>query len=143
MVRFVLAVGASGVASSFTDWLFMGKLFHGKYLDTPEIWRIKPGHSDTPSILASTLIGFLSCAAFIWLCRWVDALTVRSELHMAELVWVAAAVPIIFSNIVWIKMNPLLGVSHSLGWLARFVLSALIGGRAVRWSSFVLGMFVQ
>ena len=46
MVRFVLAVGASGVAASFTDWLFMGKLFHRKYLETPEIWRVKPGQSD-------------------------------------------------------------------------------------------------
>jgi hypothetical protein len=132
MVRFVLAVGASGVAASFTDWLFMGKLFHRKYLETPEIWRVKPGQSDTRSIIVSSLLGVVSCAAFIWLCRWTDALTLRSELHMAELVWVAGAVPIIFSNIVWIKMNPLLGISHSLGWLARFVISALIGGWLLR-----------
>jgi hypothetical protein len=121
MVRFVLAVGASGVATSFSDWLFMGKLFHGKYLDTPEIWRIKPGQSDTRHIVASSLLGVLSCAAFIWLCRWTDALTLRSELHMAELVWVAGALPIILSNIVWIKMN-----------LARFVISGLIGGWLLR-----------
>jgi hypothetical protein len=132
MMRYVLAVGASGVATSFTDWLFMGKLFHGKYLDTPETWRIQPGQSDTRSIVASSLLGALSCAAFIWLARWTDALTLRSELHIAELVWVAGAVPIIFSNIVWIKMHPLLGVSHSLGWLARFVISALIGGWLLR-----------
>jgi hypothetical protein len=132
MVRFVLAVGASGVAASFTDWLFMGKLFHRKYLETPEIWRVKPGQSDTRSIIVSSLLGVVSCAAFIWLCRWTDALTLRSELHMAELVWVAGAVPIVFSNIVWIKMNPLLGISHSLGWLARFVISALIGGWLLR-----------
>lgn len=132
MVRFVLAVGASGVATSFTDWLFMGALFHKKYFETPETWRIKPGQSDVRSIVVSSLLGVVSCAAFIWLCRWTDALTVRSELHMAELVWVAGAVPIIFSNIVWIKMNPLLGVSHSLGWLARFVISGLIGGWLLR-----------
>jgi hypothetical protein len=132
MVRFVLAVGASGVATSFTDWLFMGKLFHRKYLETAEIWRVKPGQSDTRSIIVSSLLGVVSCAAFIWLCRWTDALTLRSGLHMAELVWVAGAVPIIFSNIVWIKMNPLLGISHSLGWLARFVISALIGGWLLR-----------
>jgi hypothetical protein len=132
MLRYVLAVGASGVATSFTDWLFMGKLFHGKYLETPETWRGKPGQSDTRSIVASSLLGVLSCAAFIWLARWTDALTMRSELHIAELVWVAGAVPIIFSNIVWIKMHPLLGVSHSLGWLARFVISALIGGWLLR-----------
>ena len=128
MVRFVLAVGASGVATSFTDWLFMGKLFHGKYLETPEIWRVKPGQSDTRSILVSSLLGVVSCAAFIWLARWTDAMTLRSELHMAELVWIAGPLPVIFSNIVWIKMNPLLGVSHSLGWLARFAISGLIGG---------------
>lgn len=132
MVRFVLAVGASGVATSFTDWIFMGKLFHEKYLETPETWRMKPGQSNTRSVIASSLLGVLSCAAFIWLARWTDALTVRSELHMAELVWVAAAVPIIFSNIVWIKIHPLLGVSHSLGWLARFVISGLIGGWLLR-----------
>jgi hypothetical protein len=132
MVRYVLAVGASGVATSFTDWIFMGKLFHRKYLETPETWRMTPGHSDTRKIIASSLLGVVSCAAFIWLARWTDALTVRSELHMAELVWMAAAVPIIFSNIVWIKMHPLLGVSHSLGWLARFAISGLIGGWLLR-----------
>jgi hypothetical protein len=132
MVRYVLAVGASGVATSFTDWIFMGKLFHEKYLETPEIWRMKPGQSNTRSVVASSLLGVVSCAAFIWLARWTDALTVRSELHMAELVWMAAAVPIIFSNIVWIKMHPLLGVSHSLGWLARFAISGLIGGWLLR-----------
>src|ERR1700720_3247851 len=98
MVRYVLAVGASGVATSFTDWFFMGKLFHGKYLETPETWRGKPGQSDAPRIAASLLLGVVSCAAFIWLARWTDALTVRSELHMAELVWFSGALPIIFSN---------------------------------------------
>jgi hypothetical protein len=132
MVRFLLAVGASAVATSFTDWLFMGVLFHGKYLETPEIWRIKPGQSDTRSIVASLLAGVLSCAAFIFLCRWTDALTLRSELHMAALVWIAGALPIIFSNIVWIKMHPLLGLSHALGWLSRFVVSGLIGGWILR-----------
>ena len=126
--RFILAVLASGVVTSFTDWLFMGVLFHGKYLKTPEIWRNPPGQSDTRGIIASSLAGTLSCAAFIFLCMWTGALTVRSELHLAQLVWIAGALPIIFSNIVWIKMHPLLGLSHSLGWLARFVASGLIAG---------------
>jgi uncharacterized protein DUF1761 len=126
--RFILAVLASGVVTSFTDWLFMGLLFHRKYFKTPEIWRNPPGQSDTRGIIASSLAGTLSCAAFIFLCMWTGALTVRSELHLAQLVWIAGALPIILSNIVWIKMHPLLGVSHSLGWLARFVASGLIAG---------------
>ena len=32
---------------------------------------------------------------------WTGALTVRSELHLAELAWIAGPVPILFSNIVW------------------------------------------
>jgi hypothetical protein len=126
--RLLLAVLVSGVATTFTDWLFMGVLFHGKYLATPEIWRLKPGQSDTRSIVASSLVGVVSCAAFIWLCRWAGALTPRSELHMAGLAWIVGPVPILVSNIVWTKMHPLLGVSHSLGWLARFAVSGLIAG---------------
>ncbi len=128
MTRFLLAVVASGFVASFTDWLFMGVLFHGKYLETPEIWRGKPGQSETRRIVASSLLGALSCAAFIFLCRWTGALTPRGEMHLAGIAWIAGPVPIIFSNIVWIKMHPLVGVSHSLGWLVRFVVSGLIGG---------------
>jgi len=106
----------------------MGVLFHKKYLATPEIWRIKPGQSDTRSIVLSSLLGVLSCAVFLYLCVWVGpSFAYSAMLRMAFLVCVAGAVPIIFSNIVWIKMHPLLGVSHSLGWLARFVVTALIG----------------
>jgi hypothetical protein len=121
-------VAACTVATSFTDWLFMGVLFHNKYLATPEIWRGKPGESETNRILASTVIGFFSCGIFIVLCRWAEALTPRSEIHMAGLVWLAVAVPIVLNNILWTKMHPLIGVSHSLGWLVRFVVTGLIAG---------------
>ena len=131
--RFLLAVVLSGLAATFTDWLFMGVLFHKKYLATPEIWRIKPGQNDTRSIVLSSLLGVLSCATFLYLCIWVGTPFVyHATPHMAFLVWVAAAVPTIFSNIVWIKMDPLLGVSHSLGWLARFVVTGMIGNWLMR-----------
>jgi hypothetical protein len=70
-IRFLLAVVLSGFAATFTDWLFMGVLFHKKYLATPEIWRIKPGQNDTRSIVLSSLLGVLSCATFLYLCIWV------------------------------------------------------------------------
>ena len=126
--RFLLAVVISGLAASITDWLFMGVLFHKKYLATPEIWRIKTGQNDTRSIVLSSLLGVLSCAAFLYLCIWAGTpFLYRATLPMAFWVWVAAPLPVIFSNIVWIKMHPLLGVSHSLGWLARFVVTGIIG----------------
>jgi hypothetical protein len=126
--RFFLAVVISGFATTFTDWLFMGVLFHKKYLATPEIWRVKPGQSDTRSIVLSSLLGVLSCAVFLYFCVWAGIIVShQATFYTALLVWVAAPVPIIFSNIVWIKMDPLLGISHSLGWLARFAVTALIG----------------
>jgi len=126
--RFLLAVVLSGFATTFTDWLFMGVLFHKKYLATPEIWRIKPGQSDTRSIVLSSLLGVLSCGVFLYFCVWSGIIHSHpATFHTSLLVGLASAVPIIFSNIVWIKMDPLLGVSHSLGWLARFVVTGMIG----------------
>jgi len=126
--RFLLAVVTSGFAATFTDWLFMGVLFHKKYLATPEIWRLKPGESETRGITLSSLLGVLSCAALLYFCVWAGTISShRATLLTTLLVWLAAPVPIIFSNVVWIKMDPLLGASHSLGWLARFVVTGIIG----------------
>jgi hypothetical protein len=131
--RFLLAVVTSGFAATFTDWLFMGVLFHKKYLATPEIWRLKPGESETRGITLSSLLGVLSCAALLYFCAWAGTISShRATLLTTLLVWLAAPVPIIFSNVVWIKMDPLLGVSHSLGWLARFVVTGVIGNLLLR-----------
>lgn len=125
--RFFLAVIVSGIASSFTDWLFMGVLFRSKYLETPETWRNKPGQQETGNIIASSVIGLVGCAAFIYLSVWTGALVVpRAELRLAAIAWLASPVPVILSNVIWIKMNPLLGLTHILGWLARFVVTGLI-----------------
>jgi hypothetical protein len=127
--RFLLAVVVSGLGASITDWLFMGVLFHKKYLETPEVWRAKPEQSEVTNIVASTAIGLVSCAAFIYLCYWTGALSVHNaSLRMAVLVWLVAPLPLILTNVLWIKIHPLLGLSHSLGWLARFVVTALIAG---------------
>jgi hypothetical protein len=38
-MRFSLAVFASGLASSLTDWFFMGNLLCKRFNKHPEIWR--------------------------------------------------------------------------------------------------------
>jgi hypothetical protein len=125
--RFVLAVLISGVASSITDMIFMGMLFRNKYKEAAEMFRLQEGQSTGSSILASAVIGLVGSGAFIYLCMWTGALTVpHAELRMAAIVWLAAPVPVILSNVVWTKLHPLLGLSHSLGWLARFVISSLV-----------------
>jgi hypothetical protein len=102
-------------------------------LATPEIWRLRAGESETRGIVLSSLLGLLSGAVFLYFCIWLGIISShRATFHAALLLWAAAPVPIIFSNIVWIKMDPLLGVSHSLGWLARFALTAIIGNWLLR-----------
>jgi hypothetical protein len=124
--RFVLAIIASGLVASFTDWLFMGVLFHEKYLLTPEMWRGKPSQTEAKTILVSTVFGLISCAVFAYLCTLVGNLTARSTLQLAVIAWLLGPFPVIFINVIWTKLHPHLGISHSLGWLARFVVTALI-----------------
>lgn len=124
--HYLLAVVLSGIASSFTDWFFMGVLFHDRYLAAPEVWRGSPRQPESGRIFMSMLVGLVSCAAFIYLCWLTNMLTAKGALTLAVIVWLAGPLPLIRTNIAWIRMHPLLGVSHSLGWLARFVVSALI-----------------
>ena len=124
--HYLLAVVVSGIATSFTDWFFMGVLFHDRYMAAPEVWRGRPGEQQPSRILISMLEGLVSCAAFIYLCWLTSMLTYKGALTLAVIVWLAGPLPLIRTNLAWIRMHPLLGVSHSLGWLARFVVSALI-----------------
>jgi len=39
MWMLVAATFVAGTLASFTDWLFMGVLFHGRYMRFPEVWR--------------------------------------------------------------------------------------------------------
>jgi len=124
--RFILAVVASGVAASFADWLFMGVLFHDKYLLTPEMWRGKPGQTEAKTMMFSTLFGLLSCAVFAYLCIFATDLAFKNTLKLAIIVWLLGPLPVIFINVIWTRLHPQLGLSHSLGWLARFVVTAAI-----------------
>jgi len=125
--RFFLAAVLSGAAASMTDWIFMGMLFHKNYFETPETWRDKPGQAETKKIVVSAILGTVGCAAFIYLCYWTGALIAyRTAVRMAAVVWIAAPVPVILTNVLWIKINPLIGLSHSLGWLVRFLVTALL-----------------
>jgi uncharacterized membrane protein len=123
--RFWGVVAIASVVASFTDWLFMGVLFHEKYLHAPEVWRQHPQLSGVRRILYSQILGVITCAAYLYLCLAMDALTVPSALLVALLVWLAGVVVILGQMVMWMKLHPLIGLSHSLGWLARLVITGL------------------
>ena len=131
--RFLLTVLAAGIGSSITDYLFMGVLFHDKYNAYPEVWR-SPKGDDKRAIAISTAMGFVVCAIFTFACYRLKfqfyPMSVPVKLALA--VWAMAALPIVISNSVWMKLHPQIAVAHALGWLAKFVVTAvavrLLGG---------------
>jgi len=124
--RFALAALAAGVVASFTDWLFMGVLFHAKYNAYPEVWRksVASG-ADGKAVAWSTVLGLVTCSAFIFTCQRLHLYNYDTTLKLALAVWVIAPLPIVITNALFIKMHPALVFSHSLGWLAKLVVAAL------------------
>lgn len=125
-LMFLAAVIGSVVVTSFTDWLFFGVLFHDRAKATPEIWRPLDKVSDRNRILLSTLFGAVSCAAFAWLCVKTGSHQVMPALCLALVVWVATALPLMATQVTWIRLDPLVGASYAAGWLVRFAITGAI-----------------
>ena len=108
----------------FTDWLFMGVLFHERYNRYPEVWwpefRQK---GDVRAIAIASALGYLTSAGVILLCWYVGAVDFRSALAVAVLAWIAGPLVMQVTNGFWIKFDPWLTVSHSLGYLVRFLIA--------------------
>jgi hypothetical protein len=122
--RVALAVLASGLASSMTDWLFAGSLFHGKYNAYPEVWRYPAGAGERRAVLWSIVAGFFACAAFTLIVVSLGMHGWGETLLLALLVWAAAALPVLITNALFIKLHPLVVLSNALGWLVKLGLAA-------------------
>jgi hypothetical protein len=122
--RVCLAIIAAAFAGSMTDWLFFGVLFHDKYLVYPEVWR-KNASGEGKQIAMASVVGLVSSAAFIMLCVGLGAYTLHGVIKLAAAIWVVAAIPIIANEHIFMKLHPAIFVSHTLGYLVRFMLAAL------------------
>ena len=123
---FLLVVLLGSSAASFSDWLMMGVLFHDKYRAAPEIWRPTAPNSNRARILVSQTVGALCCAAFAYLCFWLHALTIATSVGAALLVWLAGPVVVYTQMVQWMKLHPLIGISHALGWLVRLLITGVL-----------------
>jgi hypothetical protein len=126
--HFLEAVFIAGFVSSLTDWLFGGILFHDKYNAHPEIWRLTPGMSETPAVAWSIALGFLTSAAFMSVCVVFSVHGYCSSLELAGLCWLMVPVPLLVTNALFVKLHPLIVLSHSLGWLAKLGVAAVAAG---------------
>ena len=125
-LAFVGVVVGATIACSFTDWLFMGILFHDRYKATPETWRTFDKAGERNKIILSTLLGGVSSAAFAYLLVRIGAADYRPALCWAIVVWLAGPATVVAINALWVRMDYRLAVSHSIGWLARFVVTGMI-----------------
>ena len=130
--HFLAAVFIAGFVASFTDWVFGGILFHDKYNTYPEIWRQSVGKSETSAVAWSVVLGFLTSAAFMTACVVFGVHGYRASLELAGLCWLMVPLPLLVTNALFVKMHPLIVFAHSLGWLAKLGVAAVV-------ASFLLG----
>ena len=125
----IAAAFGAGTVASFTDWLFMGILFHEAYNTYPEIWwpGIRGGN-DRKAVIWSALIGYVMSGAIVALCAVAGANSIVAGLKIAALAWLAGPFVILVINGLFIKLDPKITFAHCLGWLARMALAGAASG---------------
>jgi hypothetical protein len=124
-LRYVIALAVASVATSLSDWYFMGVLFHDKYLAHPEVWRHTGNRrSESLAIAWSTLLGVVSAAAFLWLCGRLGLAGQNSVFMLALGVWLIGPLPLLLTQAAFIKLHPLNTLASLVGWLVRLALFA-------------------
>ncbi len=126
--RVTLAVLASGILSSLTDWLFMGDWLYKRYDRNPEIWRYAGGLGENKAILWSSLLPFVTCGVFVFLCGGLHLYSYRGTLKLALAIWLIGPLPLTIVNALWLKIAPAIAASHALGWLVKLVAAAVAVG---------------
>jgi hypothetical protein len=122
--RFALTVLTSGIVSSMTDWLFMGDWLYKRYNQHPEIWRYPRGEGESKAIAWSSPLPFLTCAFFALICHRLQLHHYTSVFKLALAVWLACPLPLIVTNALFSKVQPMVAAAHSLGWLVKLAVAA-------------------
>jgi len=114
-------VGA--ILGSLADWVFAGVLFHDRYQRHPEVWRT--GGSETLRIGGAQVLSLLTAVAFVALAVMLGQVDFAGALKLAAMVWLIAPLPMLVTNALFIKIDPLVTASHAAGWLAKLLLIAI------------------
>jgi len=122
-------VFGAGTLGTFTDWLFMGVLFHDAYNRYPEVWRpgIREGAERT-ALAWSIVLGYVMSAAVIALCELAGVHSIVRGLIVAAVAWLAGPFVVVVINGFFIKIDPKITFAHCLGWLARMAIAGVAAG---------------
>jgi hypothetical protein len=125
----IAAAFGAGTVGMFTDWLFMGLLFHDAYNVFPEVWRpgIREG-TERNAIIWSSVLGYIMSGGVVALCAIAGAHGIVAGLTIAGLTWLAGPFVILVVNGFFIKIDPKITLAHCAGWLARMALAGAAAG---------------
>jgi hypothetical protein len=127
----IIAILVAGTVSSFTDWLFMGVLFHDRYSKYPETWwpALRADKAaDTRAIIWSSALGYITAAAVVLLCVIAGAHSYESALIVAGLAAAAGPLVIAPTNGLWVRIDPAVTAVHTIGYIVRFVIAGAAAG---------------
>ncbi len=128
----VAAVFAAGTIATFSDWLFMGVLFHDRYQRYPETWwpqlRLQ---GDRRAILFSSALGYVTAAAVIALAAMAGVDSIGGGIKVAVLAWIAGPLVHTITTNLWVRIDPLVSAAHGAGYLARFLIAGIAAGIAL------------
>jgi len=116
------AIVLGAVLGSLADWLFAGVLFHARYQTFPEVWRA--GGGETGRIILAQAFAVLTSAAFVLLAVLVGRTDPWGAAMLAAMIWLVGPLPLLVTNHLFIKLDPLVTASHAAGWLVKLLLVA-------------------
>jgi hypothetical protein len=121
----IVAILVAGTAATFTDWLFMGVLFHDRYMLHPEVWREGiVGGKDRTAVIYACALDYLAAAALVGLGVLTDIHTLWPAVGVAVLAWIAGPLVITITNGFFMKLDWYVVAAHCAGYLVRFLLAA-------------------
>jgi hypothetical protein len=123
-LRLVIIVGAAGIVSSLTDWLFAGDWIHRRF-SYPEIWR---KGSEGRAIALTSPLPFLTCGLFAYLCVWLNLHSIAQTIKLALAVWLIGPLPLILTNAAFMKLHRVFVASYAAGWLIKLMIVAAAVG---------------
>lgn len=127
----LVAVFAAGTIATFTDWYFMGVLFHDRYQRYPETWWPRDKATETMPIIYSSALGYVTAAAVIALCAMAGVDDIWSGIKVAFLAWLAGSLVQVATTHIWVRIDASVSVAHALGYLARFLIAGIAAGIAL------------
>ena len=122
------AIVGAGIVTSMTDWFFAGDWIHRRFT-YPEVWREGP---ESRAIVISSVLPFVTCAAFAYLAEWLGVRSVASALKLAFVVWLVGPLPLILTNAAFIKLHRVFVALYSVGWLVKLAIAAIAVGWVIR-----------